>query len=172
MRGLIHIYCGDGKGKTTAAIGLTIRCAAYDRKIIFAQFLKDGTSGECKILKTLPQVQYLQAHPCQKFASRMNESERECTAKAIQALFTETIALAQDADLLVLDEVMAALHCDFLTVEQVEAYLQKKPEQLEVVLTGRYPPLELMECADYISEIQSVKHPYEKGIPAREGIER
>ena len=147
MTGLIHIYCGDGKGKTTASVGLIVRCAGRGNKVVFAQFLKDGTSGECRV-------------------------KRE-TADALTRTFDAAtgFAVREHARLLVLDEVCAAISCGFLEEKTVTDFLETKPDDLEVVLTGRGPSEALQAHADYITEMKMQRHPFEKGIAAREGIE-
>lgn len=169
--GLVHIYCGDGKGKTSAACGLALRCAYYGDPVVVAQFLKDGESGECRMLAKLPNVTLLCGNPSGKFSFQMNEEEKRDTTAAIRGTFSRAVAAAQNARLLVLDEVMAAVSCGFLSETEVGAFLDSRPEGLEVVLTGRNPPQALLERADYVSEIVKRKHPFEQGIPAREGIE-
>lgn len=170
--GLIHIYCGDGKGKTTAAMGLALRAAGRGLPVVAAQFLKDGTSGECQMLRQLPGVTMLAANPCGKFSFQMCQAEREQTADCLARLFREAVAKAQSPGLLVLDEVCGALSCGFLQEGEVIRFLREKPAALEVVMTGRKPSPSLCETADYISEIMKRRHPYDKGVPAREGIEK
>ena len=170
--GLIHLYCGDGKGKTTAAMGLALRAAGRGLPVVIAQFLKDGTSGECRILRQLPGVTVLAANPCGKFSFQMNEDERAQTAVCFAALFREAAAAAQSPGLLVLDEICGALTNGFLDTEEVLRFLREKPAALEVVLTGRKPCQAICEAADDQSEIIKRRHPYDKGIPAREGVEK
>ena len=169
----IHIYCGDGKGKTTAAIGLAVRAAGNGQKVILTQFLKDGSSSELNILRELPQVKVLSCTKQFGFFWRMLEEQKEEARKAYQALFEEATeeAVKSHAFLLVMDEFMAAYHHGMIDREAALKFLKEKPENLEVVLTGRDPAPELVELADYVSEIQKRKHPFDQGIPARKGIE-
>lgn len=173
MTGLVHLYCGEGKGKTTAAVGLTVRCAGHGGKVVFAQFLKDGTSGECRVLAKLPEVTLLAANPVGKFSFRMTDEEKRQTAEALSRTFAAAagFAVREQARLLVLDEVCAAISCGFLDEKTVTDFLETKPDALEVVLTGRNPSENLRAHADYITEMTMRRHPYEKGIAAREGIE-
>ena len=161
MTGLIHLYCGGGKGKTTAAVGLTVRCAGRGNKVVFAQFLKDGTSGECRVLAKLPDVTVMAANPVGKFSFRMTDAEKRETADALTRTFDAAtgFAVREHARLLVLDE------------KTVTDFLETKPDDLEVVLTGRGPSEALQAHADYITEMKMQRHPFEKGIAAREGIE-
>ena len=190
MTGLVHLYCGEGKGKTTAAVGLTVRCAGHGNKVVFAQFLKDGTSGECRVLAKLPEVTLLAANPVGKFSFRMTDEEKRQTAEALSRTFAAAagfavraealsrtfaaaagFAVREQARLLVLDEVCAAISCGFLDEKTVTDFLETRPDALEVVLTGRNPSENLRAHADYITEMTMRRHPYEKGIAAREGIE-
>lgn len=172
--GLIHIYCGDGKGKTTAAMGLALRSIGHHKPVVIAQFLKDGTSGECRLLGTMDNVTVLAANPVGKFSFAMSDSEKEVTKNAIVRTFEAAtqFAVREHAFLLILDEVCAAITCGFLEEERVLAFLHNKPDMLEVVMTGRDPSERLQAEADYISEICKRKHPFDRGIAAREGIEQ
>ena len=172
MSGLVHVYCGDGKGKTTAAFGLALRCVGAGNKVVVAQFLKDGQSGECCALRTFPNAVLLGCNPTGKFSFRMDETEKEQTRKVSRQTLQEALAAAHDARMLVLDEVMAAVTCGFLTVEEVIHAVTNRPAELELIMTGRNPPEELAALADYISEIKKIRHPFDRGIAARDGIER
>lgn len=172
-KGLIHLYCGDGKGKTTAAVGLALRCAGHDKHVVIVQFLKDGTSGECCALAKLDHVTLLHANPYSKFSNSMIESERRETTESIGYAFREACARAvqENARLLVLDELCSAISCGFLEEKEVLDFLDHKPETLEVVMTGRNPSECLQARADYISEIVKHRHPFDRGISARMDIE-
>ena len=170
--GLVHLYCGDGKGKTTAAVGLAVRHSGRGGKVVFAQFLKDGTSGECRVLAKLG-VTVLAANPVGKFSFRMTEEEKAETAAAIGRTFDAAtgFAVRERATLLVLDEVCAAVNCGFLAEKTLTEFLESRPDSLEVVLTGRDPSENLQVHADYITEMKKRRHPFDEGIAAREGIE-
>ena len=170
--GLVHIYCGDGKGKTTAAMGLALRAVGHGLPVLIVQFLKDGTSGECRILSKLPNVTLLSVNPCGKFSFQMNEQERTQTRDSCQELFREVICNAKSSGLLILDEIFGAISAGFLSEDEVLAFLKGKPNALEIVLTGRAPGNVFFSTADYISEIVKRRHPYDKGIAARDGIEK
>ena len=161
--GLVHLYCGDGKGKTTAAVGLAVRHSGRGGKVVFAQFLKDGTSGECCVLAKLG-VTVLAANPVGKFSFRMTEEEKAETAAALGRTFDAAtgFAVRERATLLVLDEICAAVNCGFLP---------EKTDSLEVELTGRDPSENLQVHADYITEMKKRRHPFDEGVAAREGIE-
>ena len=170
--GLVHFYCGDGKGKTTVAVGLAVRHSGRGGKVVFAQFLKDGTSGECRVLAKLG-VTVLAANPVGKFSFRMTEEEKAETAAALGRTFDAAtgFAVRERATLLVLDEVCAAVNCGFLPEKTLTEFLESRPDSLEVVLTGRDPSENLQVHADYITEMKKRRHPFDEGVAAREGIE-
>lgn len=172
--GLIHIYCGDGKGKTTAAAGLAIRCAGGGGKVFFYQFLKDGTSGEIETLKSINEIFVAKAYPLAKFSFQMNEEEKEAARIFYEKELDDIIEIVsnQEYQLCVLDEVLHAVNLGFISLDKLVTFLKNKPEMLEVVLTGRNPKDELCELADYITEMNKVKHPFDKGIGARRLIEK
>lgn len=173
MKGLIHIYEGNGKGKSTAAAGLAIRCAGCGFSVVYSQFLKNGTSGEIKILKEIPQIQVMICESGFGFTFQMDEDTRQKAGEAYRQLFLDVTEAAakQHSRLLVLDEVLDAVNSGLLSEDIVTDFLEGKPEELEVVLTGRNPSEKLKTLADYITIMEKVKHPYEQGIPARTGIE-
>ena len=154
-------------------MGETVRCAGRGNKVVFAQFLKDGTSGECRVLAKLPDVTVMAANPVGKFSFRMTDAEKRETADALTRTFDAAtgFAVREHARLLVLDEVCAAISCGFLDEKTVVKFLETKPATLEVVLTGRGPSEALQAHADYITDMKMQRHPFEKGIAAREGIE-
>ena len=162
---MLHLYFGSGKGKTTAAAGLALRALGHGKKVVIVQFLKDGTSGEIEPLRRLGAAVF--ACPNAKFTWLMTPQEKA----AALAHNTQTLeaALQMPCDLLILDEACAALRAALLP----EALLQKAVlnAPYEVVLTGRDPADWMLQNADYITEFTARRHPYEKGIPAREGIE-
>lgn len=171
--GLVHIYCGEGKGKTTCSVGLTVRACGYGLHVLFMQFLKSGDSSELKILKSLPGIDVLGTKPIKKFSFQMTEEEKEETRRINSEQFADMVKMLENDhyDMLVLDEVLGAIEAGLLDDRLIVNFLKNRPEQLEVVMTGRYPTEELEELADYVSRIDKVKHPYDKGIPARAGIE-
>ena len=171
--GRIHIYCGDGKGKTTAALGLALRAAGRGRKVLISRFLKTEDSGEVPVLRNIPGIEVM---PCQKtfgFTFQMSDQEKKEAARYYEELFQKAWDQAEQEgfDMLVLDEMMAALSAGFVKEEQLLGRLQNRPEGLEVVMTGRNPSERLVEAADYVSEIRKVKHPFDRGVGARTGIE-
>ena len=174
MFGLIHIYCGDGKGKTTAAVGLAVRCAGRGNKVLLVQFLKSRDSGELYSLAKLPDIEVMRGKESKKFTFPMNEEEKHALLIEHNKMFEQVLAKIKNGgySLLILDEVIGALNAKVFEMPKLIEFLRHKPENLEVVLTGRNPAPELVEIADYVSEMRKVKHPMDKGIMAREGIEK
>ena len=171
MAGLIHLYCGDGKGKSPAAAGLALRAAGAGKRVLFLQFFKDGSSSEISLLKQLPGVEVL---ICPRHFGRfrnMSEEQKAEAREAYGALFEEACRKAQEKDLLVLDEAVSACGHGVIPEEKLLAFLRDKPEELEVVLTGREPSEGLYAAADYITRMEKLRHPFDVGIPARLGIE-
>ncbi|NLV85805.1 MAG: cob(I)yrinic acid a,c-diamide adenosyltransferase [Clostridiales bacterium] len=169
--GLIHLYHGKGKGKTTAAMGLCLRALGSGKKVAVIQFLKDGSSSELKVLKALPNVEVETASKT-VFSFAMTEKDREKATNDCAELFEKARQIALNgAQVLLLDEICAAVKKGFLDSAVVEDFLKTKPKKLEIILTGREPLDFMLEAADYITEMLCQKHPYEKGIKAREGIE-
>ncbi len=172
-KGLIHIYCGDGKGKTTAAVGLCARACGCGRRVLLAQFLKNDSSSELRSLRLLPGFSEIPAPKTVKFTFQMNEEERREAAQRCAQMFRQARRQAEagECSLLVLDECFGALSTGMLDGEELLDFAEHKPQQLELVLTGRNPPEEFLAIADYVSEVRKIKHPYDAGIPARKGIE-
>ncbi len=169
--GLIHIYCGNGKGKTTAALGLAVRAAGRGKKVRIARFLKTEDSGEVPVLRKILGIDVL---PCEKnfgFTFQMDDEVRRKAALYHDRLFERAIRDIQDVDLLILDEVIGACGNGLVEKGKLEMFLDGKPEALEVVLTGRRPWKEIIGRADYVTEMEPLRHPFERGIGAREGIE-
>lgn len=171
--GLTHIYCGDGKGKTTAAMGLALRAIGSGFKVVIVQFLKDGKSSEISVLKQFDNVKIIANTELKGFVFRMTPKQKaECKTFQLGQLEAATeLCNSGECDLLILDEAIGAMNNDVLDSGMVVNFLRNRPSNIEVVLTGRDPQQELLKLADYVSEIVKVKHPFDKGINARTGIE-
>lgn len=170
--GLVHIYTGNGKGKTTAAIGLGVRACGCGFKVLMVQFLKGRESGEeASLERFFPDFELCKNKSSGKFSWELDPIEKEELKKNVNQLFEYALGNSEDKDLIILDEVMAAINNGFISLDNVMDFIKNKPEQLELVMTGRNAPKELVELADYVSEINPVKHPMTRGIPARKGIE-
>lgn len=171
MPGLIHLYCGDGKGKTSAAVGLAIRAAGAGKKVVFTQFFKDGSSSEIRILRHIPNIRVMHCQTVPGFWRRMDEAQRARAGADYTRLFHDVLDAARDADLLILDEIVSACNHGAVGQKLLTDFLTEKPENLEVVLTGRNPSPALLRLSDYVTEMRKIGHPYDRGIAAREGIE-
>ena len=170
-RGCIHIYCGDGKGKTTAAVGLCVRAAGSGKKVLLYQFLKGGASSEIGVLEKIPGVCVVRGPERMKFTIDMTQREKDELKKSNEDMFRALTRQAGEYDLFVLDEVIYTVAEGLLPEDLLVAFLMQKPDSLEVVMTGQNPGGRLLELADYVSEIRKVKHPYDKGLKSRKGIE-
>ncbi|GHV83424.1 cob(I)alamin adenosyltransferase [Spirochaetia bacterium] len=173
MSGLIHVYTGGGKGKTTAAVGLAVRASGRNKKVIFAQFLKTGKTGELEPLERLG-VSVMRSTLDLGWTFKMDAPTKEkCRGEQLRILGeAETSLKNNDVFLLVLDEVLDAVQTGMLDEAVLIRLLENKPAETEVVITGRPVPVWLSEKADYVSEVKKIKHPFDKGIPARVGIEK
>ena len=169
--GRIHIYYGDGKGKTTAAVGPAVRAAGSGLKVLFFQFLKDNSSNERKILEALPGVTCLPGREPVKFVSKMNGDERIEFRHYNNKALDEIIKFCGPFDMLILDEALCALNLEVLSEEKLISFIQHKPRGLEIVMTGPRLPDNLLEMADYVTEVRKVKHQFDLGRSARKGIE-
>ena len=171
--GLVHIICGDGKGKTSSAIGLAIRSAGRNHNVLIARFMKNNDSGELAILEQINQITLIPNEKDFGFTWNLTEEEKEEANMYFTDMLAKTIkeVRKKQYDLLILDEIISANNYEFLPKKQLIDFINHRPEKLEVVMTGRNPEERLCDLADYISEVKKIKHPYEKGIPARVGIE-
>ncbi len=177
MTGLIHIYTGMGKGKTTAAIGLGIRFAGNGGSVFFSQFLKDDRSGELNLIKKIPEFFFFPSEKYFGFTKQMTPEVRSEAKKHYDRYFEKVVQAASGAAkeprpcLVIFDEIVNADGAGLVSHDRLLRFLREKPEPLEVVLTGRNPSDDLIEIADYVSEIQKKKHPYDRGVKARKGVE-
>ncbi|CAD5245184.1 cob(I)yrinic acid a,c-diamide adenosyltransferase [Thermococcus camini] len=167
--GLVHIYTGNGKGKTTAAFGLAVRMLGSGGKVIILQFMKaPDVYGEQKKIAECGAV--IESFGLPKFVHGKPEPDDiEAAKKALQR--AREVVSSGEWDLVILDEVCVALGFKMLDVEEVRELIGSKAQHTELVLTGRYCPEELFELADYVTEMREVKHPYQRGILARKGVE-
>jgi len=167
----VHIYCGNGKGKTTAAIGLLTRASGAGKKCLLAQFLKTVPTSEIMSLDKLGVKSLRAESKIKKFIFAMNEEEKKQYSTEQRALFEQVCAAAKDGyDLIVLDEILDAVSLGLIAEDDLTAFLAKKGDT-EIVLTGRAPSEKIAQYADYYSCIEPVKHPYCEGLCARKGIE-
>ncbi len=171
---MIHIYTGDGKGKSTAALGLAFRASGHGLRTVILSFLKDSTSGEVAAAEHVEDI-YIRC--CQTtvrgFFWNMSETDRACLKAETQKgfLFGLQCARGKRCDILVLDEIAGAITNGLLDEKDVIEFLTVYGGDMEIVMTGRDFPEALLELSDYVSEIKEIKHPYQKGATPRIGIE-
>lgn len=169
--GLIQVYTGDGKGKTTAALGLALRAAGHGLRTYIGQFMKGQDYGELEGARLLSPYLTIEQYGRPTFV-HVRQATPEDVRLAQEGLDRARAAmLSGHYDIVVLDEICVALHFELLTLPEVLLFLEQKPEHVELVLTGRRAPPELVERADLVTEMREVKHPYNEGVPARKGIE-
>jgi len=169
--GLVHIYTGDGKGKTTAACGLAVRAASHGMHVGFFRFFKP-VSGECAVLQSLPTItlrSFCPRHPgCQKMTGEEMETLRRHVAKAWETVTREIASTS--FDLIILDEIIIAVRDNYLPETEIIRLMKTKPNQTELVLTGRGCTKKIRAKADLITEMKEGKHPF-PAVKARKGIE-
>ena len=169
--GLVQIFTGNGKGKTTAALGTILRAVGHGLKVYIAFFMKgDYPYGERKTLSQLPNVT-VDSFGSMEFCNpkRVKPEEIEQAKQALAA--ARKSMLSGNYDLVVLDEVDVAIAFELIKLDEITKLIQDKPSKVELILTGRYADSELIEMADLVTEMVKIKHPFDKGIKARKGIE-
>lgn len=169
--GLIHVYSGPGKGKTTASLGLALRACGHGWKVRMICFMKgDPNYGEVKISSSIPGFELIQSG-LPTFVKKGQPSEEDLRlAREGFELAKKTMEEGRH-DLLILDEINVAVDYGLIPLEEVVTLMENKPDRLELVLTGRYAHAEIQKRADLVSEILEIQHPYTRGIPGREGID-
>jgi cob(I)alamin adenosyltransferase len=168
VRGLVHVYTGNGKGKTSAALGLAVRASGHNHTVAFIQFIKGEQCGELLFIekyKAFDIVRTATGNALKKNDEQLRSEVKETFA------FAEKAIIHGNYDLVVLDEICVALHRGLIDIRQVLELIDNKPDKIELILTGRNAPQELIDRADLVTEMFMVKHPYNEGIAAREGIE-
>jgi cob(I)alamin adenosyltransferase len=170
MQGYIQVYTGDGKGKTTAAIGMAIRAVGAGKKVYIAQFVKGKVYSEIKALQThFPEI------PVEQFGRGcfIRGKPTEADIQKARAGFEQVknIIYSAEYDIVILDEVFIALYFELISDEELITLLKEKPSATELILTGRYAPQAIIEMADLVTEMKEVKHYYGQGVMARKGVE-
>jgi len=167
----VQVYTGDGKGKTTAALGLAMRAAGHGLKVYIIQFMKGWPNyGELKSLAGHPQITLRQFGRPEFVDPRKPESvDREMAQDALRE--ARRVLTSGSYELVILDEVNVALKYGLIELKDILALIEEKPEHVELILTGRYAPSEVIERADLVTEMREVKHPYRAGIKGRKGID-
>lgn len=169
-KGYIHVYTGNGKGKTTAALGLSLRAICAGKKVFFGQFIKGMEYSELECVKFLPNITMEQfGRDCFIYNKPTNEDIRR--AKEGLEKFKDILKEGK-YDIVVLDELNIALLYELFPIDKVIEAIKNRAPHVEVVITGRYAPKEIIELADLVTDMQEVKHYYTKGVQARTGIEK
>lgn len=170
-KGLIQVYTGNGKGKTSAAFGLALRAVGRGLKVYIIQFIKGGFDyGELYVVDKLPNIK-LKAFGRGKFVTQ-KPARKEDVRFAEEALaLAEEIVKSGEYDIVILDEINVALKLELIEIDKILNLIKNKPKHVELVLTGRYAPNEIIEAADLVTEMKEIKHPFNSGYQARKGIE-
>ena len=170
-KGMVQVYTGNGKGKTSAAFGLALRAIGRGLKVYIIQFIKGGFDyGELYIADKLPNLK-LKAFGRGKFVTEKPPSQEDIKLAEEALELAEEVVKSGEYDIVILDEINVALNLKLIEIEKVVNLIKNKPKHVELVLTGRYAPEEIIEAADLVTEMREVKHPYNKGFQARKGIE-
>ena len=171
-KGYVQVYTGNGKGKTTAALGQALRSAGGGLKTLIVQFMKDFPYSETKSIPNLAQWIRLEQYGNDAFVLKKQPPDDVDLDAARQALRrAQQAILSGEYDIVIMDEVCVAIHFGLLKIEQLLSLLEERPESVELILTGRYCPQALIQKADLVSEMREIKHYYEKGVSARKGID-
>lgn len=170
VKGLIQVYTGNGKGKTTAALGLALRAAGRNMKVLIVQFMKKWDYGELHSVKLIPNIT-LETFGTKEFIYK--GKVKKIDYKEAEKAFSFGIEGMQSGnyDIVIFDELNMALYYELLDLKEVVKKIMEKPQNVEIVITGRRASEEIIEIADLVTEMREIKHPYQKGIKARIGIE-
>ncbi len=171
MRGYVHVYTGDGKGKTTAAIGLAVRAAGAGLKVYIAQFIKMGNYSEIKSLKRFSDLITIEQYGLGRFLDS-EPSQRDIAVARKGLEMVKNVMASGKVDLVILEEANVAVNFGLFPVQTLVKLIVEKPENIELVITGRGASPRVIKVADLVTEMKMVKHYYEKGIQARVGIEK
>jgi len=170
-KGYVQVYTGDGKGKTTAALGLALRAAGAGFKVYIVQFLKKGDYSEIKALTRFSDLVTVEQFGLGRFVKGApTAADLEAAAKGLEKI--RSIMAANLHQVVVLDEANVAVSCGLFTAEALLGLISQKPDSMELVITGRGAVPEIIERADLVSEVKDIKHYFNKGVPARIGIEK
>lgn len=168
-----HLIYGDGKGKTTCAVGMAIRYAATGNNILFVQFLKSDNSGERKILKSIHGITLTECPAKLKFVRDMDDNEFERCCSFYKDLLKQVIAHIENNNygMIILDEVLSLVDCGVASDEEILEVIAKCNDETELVITGHTAAIGITALCDYITQFKKIRHPYDKGVTARKGIE-
>ncbi|MCJ7618433.1 MAG: cob(I)yrinic acid a,c-diamide adenosyltransferase [Desulfobacterales bacterium] len=171
MKGYVHVYTGDGKGKTTAALGLSIRAAGAGLKVFIAQFLKNGDYSEIKALKRYSDLITVEQFGYSRFIrSKPTPDDIECAQKGLEKV--KSVIFSGNYKMVILDEANVAVKLGLFPAEDLLYIIANKPEEIEIIITGRNADQKVIEKADLVTEMKEIKHYFQKGVKARVGIEK
>jgi cob(I)alamin adenosyltransferase len=171
QQGLVQVYTGNGKGKTSAAFGLALRAMGRGLKVYVVQFIKGGFDyGELYVVGKLPNLK-LKAFGRGEFVTEKPPGKEDVELAQEALALAELVVKSGEYDIVILDEINVALNLKLINLDEVLELINNKPKHVELILTGRYAPSEIIETADLVTEMKEVKHPFNKGYKAREGIE-
>lgn len=168
-KGYIHIYTGNGKGKTTSALGLAFRAMGRGMKVYIGQFMKGQMYGELESAKRFPELLKIEQFGKDTFIHSTTEEDRRMAEEGLEKIKR---AMNEGYDIVIADEIITAVYFELLKEEEVLELMREKPEGVELVLTGRSATQRMMDMADLVTEMKEVKHYFQRGILARDGIER
>jgi cob(I)alamin adenosyltransferase len=170
MKGYTQVYTGNGKGKTTAALGLALRAAGAGLKVFIAQFIKMGDFSEIKSLKRFSDLITVEQFGLGRFDNKPSPSDFEAARKGLNKV--KTIILSDEYNVIILEEANVAVKHGLISVEELINLIVNKPDDKELVITGRGASPQVIEHADLVTEMRLIKHYYQKGVRARIGIEK
>lgn len=171
-KGYFQVYTGNGKGKTTSSLGVALRSIGAGYKVYIGQFMKNGDYSEIKALKSLggDNLKIEQYGHGGELSNKDNEAYIHAAHEGLKKAYSALTS--GEYDLVILDETNVAIHCGYLELDDVLSLIDKRPENTELIITGRYAKPEILEKADLVTEMKEIKHYYQQGVPARKGIEK
>ena len=171
MKGYVQVYTGNGKGKTTASLGLSLRAAGAGLKVFIAQFLKQGDYSEIRALERFSDLIRIEQYGLGRFIKgKPTEEEIQAAQKGLEEV--KEAMLSGEYDVIIVEEGNVAAACGLFEVQKLLDLISQKPDDLELVITGRSASPEVIDQADLVTEMKEIKHYYQKGVAARVGIEK
>lgn len=168
-KGYVQIYTGNGKGKTTAALGTAVRCALSGGRVYMAQFLKGQDCGEIHLPEKTDRIEIHQFGSEEFICGVPDDNDKKMAAEGLNS--ARAAMLSGNYDIIILDEINCCMDMGLVSLEDAAGFIDSKPENVELILTGRNCPAEIIEKADLVTEMREVKHYFSKGTEARKGIE-
>ena len=170
---MIHVYYGDGKGKTTAAVGIAVRAAGSKMRVMFVQFLKIEFSGERNLLSNIDNITMTTCPVELKFTFEMNDREKQQASVLFRGIFERSAkeVLSERYDMVVFDEIFDVINAGMVNEGDVLEFISNAPKSIEIIMTGHNPPQRFIDAADYVTEFKKIKHPFDRGITGRIGVE-